>query len=68
MHKQDMPVGDQHADLWGGMTALFRHVDGPVDVTVGEHPELGLCVVSHYGFENRIEWFTQWPIQLDNAK
>lgn len=45
------------------MTIHHRRMGGPEDVTVGEHPDLGLCVFSHYGLEDRIEWFTQRPVR-----
>lgn len=63
MNLRMIELGDLHAELWEGMTIAHRRVEGPEDVTVGEHPELGLVVVSHYGLENRIEWFTQRPIR-----
>lgn len=62
MHVKAIEVGDEHADLWEGLTITNRHVDGPADVTVGEHAAFGLAVVSHFGLENRIEWFTEQPI------
>lgn len=50
------------------MTVLYRRVEGPVDVTMGEHPDLNMCVCPHYGSQSRIEGLTQWPIQPDIAK
>lgn len=63
MNRTTIEVGDLHADLWETFKIHCRHIHGPVDVTVGEHPDFGWCIVSHYGFENRIEWFTQRPIR-----
>ena len=62
MHLKTVTVGDLHADLWAGLTVSHRFIDGPEDVTVGSHAELGMCVVSHWGGEDRIEWFTQRPV------
>jgi hypothetical protein len=62
MHRKQISVGDLHADLWDGLRITHRRVEGPEDVTVGEHAELGLCVVSHQGCEDQIEWFTQRPV------
>ncbi len=62
MHNRVIETGDLHAELWGELVFLDRRVDGAEDVTIAEHPALGLCVVSHYGLENWIEWFTQRPI------
>jgi len=51
-----------HADLWDHLLIHIRHIDGAEDVALGEHPQLGICIVSHYGFENRIRWLTREPI------
>lgn len=62
MNLKVIELGDLHAELWDGMTITHRRVEGPEDVTVGEHPQLGLCVVSHWGLDGSAEWFTQRPI------
>ena len=53
---------DEHACLWPALVIHERHIDGPEDVTIGSHPVLGLCVVSHYGASPLIEWMTRVPI------
>ncbi|TFZ55930.1 hypothetical protein E4V01_20665 [Methylorubrum sp. Q1] len=62
MHLRVTEAGDLHADLWAGFTIHNRHVDGREDVSVGEHVDYGLAIVSHYGFEDRVEWWTARPI------
>ena len=62
MHTREIAVGDHHADLWGELVIAGRWVSGPHDITVGDHPALGRCVVSHHGPENRIVWLTERPI------
>lgn len=64
MHRQVIEAGDVHADLWEGLSIFGRLIDGPEDVVVGDHADYGLAVVSHYGLENEIEWWTQRPIRL----
>lgn len=64
MYQTIMEVGDLHAYLWEGLTIISRRVDGPEDVTIGDHIELGLCVVSHFGFEDRIAWWSERKIDL----
>ena len=66
MHVTTMRVGDLHADLWGELEVTDRRVEGPEDVTVGLHPELGLCVISQWGGEDWIEWFTQRAISANS--
>ena len=62
MHTRVIEAGDLHAELWGELVFLERRVDGMEDVTIAEHPALGLCIISHYGYGNTIEWHTQRPI------
>lgn len=62
MHLRVIEVGDLHADLWEGLSIIRRHVDGPEDVTVGDHAQFGLAIVSHRGFENSVSWWTERPI------
>ena len=50
------------ADLWGGLLIRNRYVDGAEDVTFGGHPQLGIGIVNHYGFENCTRWITREPI------
>lgn len=63
MHVSHLDL-QQHADLWEGLKQLARHVEGPDDVTVGEHWALGLCIVSHYGHESHVTWTTAKRIEL----
>ena len=53
---------DEHACLWPDLVIHTRHIDGPEDVTIGTHPQLGLCIISHHGFSPLIEWVTRAPI------
>lgn len=62
MHEREIEVGDLHADLWEGLKIVSRWVSGPHDTTVGDHPALGRCVVSHYGLDDGIVWITERPI------
>lgn len=62
MYWTEIAANDLHADLWELLYVRDRYVDGIKDSTVGEHPDLGLSVVSHYGLEDRIEWFTSRPV------
>lgn len=52
MHMQQIEVGGLHADLWEGLVVADRWVSGSQDITVGDHPALGWCVVSHHGLED----------------
>lgn len=52
----------EHAELWPDLTLLARVVDGMDDITVGRHPVLGVCVVSHRGLESLFSWMTHDPI------
>lgn len=57
---------DQHAALWPDLTILNRYVRGfSDDVTVAEHPELGVVIVSHEGGESVISWTTSRPIPAE---
>lgn len=62
MHEREIKAGDLHADLWDGLVIASRWVSGLHDITVGYHPALGRCAVSHTGLEDRIVWITEKPI------
>ena len=53
---------DEHAVLWPDLTIRSRCVDGPEDITVGQHPVLGFVIVSHFGLDELVTWTTRKPI------
>lgn len=55
---------NEHAALWPDLTIHTRHALAGTgyDVTVGMHPVLGLCIVSHAGLNELVSWITTTPI------
>lgn len=51
-----------HADLWADLTIHARHLLDMDDITIGTHPVLGTCIVSHVGLNGLISWVTTTPI------
>lgn len=52
-------VGDLHAELWRKLNIWDRRINGCHDVTTGEHPNLGMCIISHFGHDSRVVWLVE---------